>query len=51
MTENNLGNSYAVLPDGDPAANLRNAIRCYEKALQVCTREAFRLIGRPSRLL
>jgi tetratricopeptide (TPR) repeat protein len=37
----NLGNAYNQLPGGDREANLRRAIKCYEAALQVRTREAF----------
>ena len=39
-TQNNLGNAYFALPDGDRAANLRRAIACYEEALRVFTPEA-----------
>jgi tetratricopeptide (TPR) repeat protein len=41
MTQNNLGNAYSDLPIGDRAANLQQAIACYQAALQVRTREAF----------
>ena len=41
MTQNNLGLAYRNLPAGDRAANLKQAIACYEAALQVYTREAF----------
>ena len=39
--QHNLGTAYRNLPAGDRAANLRQAITCYEAALQVRTREAF----------
>ncbi|MFL5626819.1 MAG: hypothetical protein ACJ788_14640 [Ktedonobacteraceae bacterium] len=39
--QNNLGIAYGDLPGGDREANLRQAIECYEAALQVRTREAF----------
>ena len=35
MTQNNLGNAYSDLPAGDRAANLKQAIACYQAALQV----------------
>jgi tetratricopeptide (TPR) repeat protein len=41
LTQNNLGIAYSDLPGGDRQANLRQAIACYEAALQVYTREAF----------
>src|SRR5205807_1365203 len=37
----NLGLAYWALPSGDRAANLQQAIACYEAGLQVYTREAF----------
>jgi hypothetical protein len=36
----NRGNAYLQLPVGDRAANLRQAIACYEQALRVFTPEA-----------
>ena len=41
MTQNNLGTAYWNLPAADQAANLKQAIACYQAALQVYTREAF----------
>ena len=35
MTQNNLGIAYGDLPGGDREANLRQAIACYEAALQI----------------
>ena len=40
MTQNNLGVAYRQLPVGDRAANLQQAIACYEQALRVFTPEA-----------
>jgi hypothetical protein len=34
MTQNNLGNAYQDLPSGDRAANLRQAIACYQAAIR-----------------
>ncbi len=39
--QNNLGRAWAILPDGDKAANLRQAIDCYEAAMRVRTQQAF----------
>ena len=39
--QHNLGIAYWDLPAGDRAANLKQAIACYEAALQVRNREAF----------
>jgi tetratricopeptide (TPR) repeat protein len=33
--QNNLGNAYADLPTGDRAANLQQAIHCYQEALKI----------------
>ena len=35
--QNNLGNAYWALPTGDRAANLQQAIQCYQEALRVYT--------------
>jgi hypothetical protein len=35
QTQNNLGNAYWSLPTGDRAANLQQAIACYQAALQI----------------
>jgi hypothetical protein len=39
--QHNLGWAYGSLPGGDRAANLQQAIACYQAALQVYTRNAF----------
>ncbi len=39
--QHNLGLAYGNLPAGNRAANLKQAIACFEAALQVRTREAF----------
>jgi tetratricopeptide (TPR) repeat protein len=41
MTQNNLGNAYADRIRGERAENLERAIRHYQQALEVRTREAF----------
>jgi len=41
MTQNNLGEAYRTSFWGERANNLEQAIRCYEKVLQVYTYEAF----------
>src|SRR2546427_179946 len=38
--QNNLGNAYRELPTGDRAANLAQAIGCYQQALRFWTAEA-----------
>jgi tetratricopeptide (TPR) repeat protein len=38
--QNNLGLAYTSLPGGDRQANLEKAIDCYQKALQVYTKDA-----------
>ena len=40
-----LGLAYRTLPGGDRQANFERAIACYQAALQVYTREAFRPPG------
>ena len=39
--QDSLGIAYWKLPVGDRALNLERCIECYERALQVCTKEAF----------
>src|SRR5438105_10801216 len=41
QTQNNLGIAYWNLPTGDRAANLTQAIACYEAALRVRTERDF----------
>ena len=38
--QNGLGNAYVALPTGERAANLRQAIECYQEALRFYTPEA-----------
>lgn len=40
-TQNNLGEAWREIPIGDRGENLRNAIDCYQRALEVWTAEAF----------
>lgn len=40
MIQNNLGNTYRDLPADDRAANLEQAIQCYQQALQIWTPDA-----------
>jgi len=40
-TQNNLGIAYGDIPGGDRAANIQQAIECYEAALRVQTEQAF----------
>ncbi|MCH7547767.1 MAG: hypothetical protein IID30_15320, partial [Planctomycetes bacterium] len=37
---NNLGNAWSKLPTGDRARNIEKAIKCYQQALEVWTKEA-----------
>jgi hypothetical protein len=39
MTMNNRGNAYRELPGPDRAANLREAIRCFQLALEEFSRQ------------
>jgi tetratricopeptide (TPR) repeat protein len=41
MTQNNLGAAWWDLPLGDRGENLREAIACYQRALEVYTSEAY----------
>jgi len=40
-TQNNLGIAYTNLPTGDRGEDLRQAVACYDAALEVLTRDAF----------
>ncbi len=41
MTQHNLGNAYRERVQGEPHANLEQALTCYQAALQVYTHDAF----------
>jgi hypothetical protein len=40
-TQYNLGDAYAVIPDGNHAQNLKSAKACFEAALRVYTENRF----------
>lgn len=49
--QHNLGIAYNSLPVGDRQANLKDALTCYQDALQVYTRQAFLSNGHEHRAI